>query len=101
MPSVERFDRSRLDVSVIFHNQRKRGCYFTISGGGVYRYAKNPMQAQKLLEFLSGKRSQYLFAEGRFEYPIMQNVDAHYLLQSYGKIRGRFYKNKRRSRSNR
>ncbi|MCE3297014.1 MAG: Fe(3+) transporter substrate-binding protein [Crocinitomicaceae bacterium] len=101
LPGGKHFDRSRLDVSVIFPNQRKRGCYFTITGGGVYRYAKNPMQAQKLLEFLSGKRAQYLFAEGRLEYPILKDVEAHYLLKSYGKVRGRFYKNKRRSRSNR
>ncbi|MGV3630633.1 MAG: extracellular solute-binding protein [Bacteroidota bacterium] len=101
LPKNDRFDRSRLDVSVIFPNQRKRGCYFTISGGGVYRYAKNPIQAKKLLEFLSGRSSQYLFAEGRLEYPILKGVDAHYLLRSYGKIRGRFYKNKRRHRSRR
>lgn len=95
LPGSKGFDRSHLNVSVIFPNQRKRGCYFTISGGGVYRYAENPIQAKRLLEFLSGKRAQYLFAEGRLEYPILKNVAAHYLLRSYGKIRGRFYKNKR------
>lgn len=93
-PESYGYDPTRLDVSVIFPNQRKRGCYFTISGGGVYRYARNPLQAKKLMEFLSGKRAQYLFAEGRFEYPIMKDVQAHYVLESYGKIRGRFYKNK-------
>ena len=102
LPGKNSFDRSRLHVSVIFPNQRKRGCYFTVSGGGVYRYARNPMQAQKFLEFLSGKRAQYQFAEGRLEYPVLKDVEAHYLLKSYGKFRGRFYKNKnkRRSRSN-
>lgn len=87
-------DKNRFDLGAIFPNQRKKGCYFTITASAVYRYANNPLQAKALLEFLASKKAQYAFAEGRYEFPIIKGVKAHYLLESYGKFRGRFFKGK-------
>ena len=79
-------------VQAIFPNQRKRGCYMSISGGGVHRYARNPQNAKKMLEFLSSKRAQYKYAEKRFEYPILRDVNPCFELENFRKFRGRFYK---------
>lgn len=87
-------DKNRFDLAAIFPNQRKKGCYFTITASAVYRYANNPLQAKALIEFLASKKAQYAFAEGRYEFPIIKGVKAHYLLESYGKFRGRFFKGK-------
>lgn len=81
-------------IGVIFPNQTKKGCFYNITGAGIYRYARNPMQARKLLEFLASKRAQYQFAAGRFEYPVVKNINPHYLLDPIGKYRARFVLNK-------
>lgn len=81
-----------LVVQPIFPNQRKKGCYITISGGGVYKYSANPGSAIKLLEFLSSKRAQYYYAAGRMHTPLIQGIKSDVLLDSYGKYRGRFYR---------
>lgn len=90
----EKKDKNRFDLAPIFPNQRKKGCYFTVTASAVYRYANNPLQAKALLEFLASKKAQYAFAEGRYEFPIVKGIKAHYLLESYGKFRGRFFKGK-------
>jgi iron(III) transport system substrate-binding protein len=79
-------------IGHIFANQRKKGCFITISGGGVYRYAKNPSNAIKLLEFLSSKKAQKIYAHNRFEYPVTKSALVSKFLLPYGKYRGRFYK---------
>lgn len=80
-------------IGVIFPNQTKKGCFYNITGAGIYRYARNPMQARKLLEFLASKRAQYQFAAGRFEYPVVKNIDRHYVMDPFGKYRARFVLN--------
>lgn len=81
-----------LVVRPIFPNQRKKGCYITISGGGVYKYSANPKNAIKLLEFLSSGRAQYYYAAGRMHSPLIQGIKSDIVLESYGKFRGRFYR---------
>lgn len=80
------------NIGHIFANQRKKGCFITISGAGVYRYAKNPSNAIKLLEFLSSKKAQKIYAHNRFEYPVTKSALVSKFLLPYGKYRGRFYK---------
>jgi iron(III) transport system substrate-binding protein len=80
-------------IGVIFPNQTKKGCFYNITGAGIYRYARNPIQARKLVEFLASKRAQYQFAAGRFEYPVVKNINPHYLLDPFGKYRARFVLN--------
>ena len=79
------------NVCPIFPNQRKKGTYYKISGAGIYRYAKNPQNAKKMLEFLASKRAQYLFASGRYEIPVVKGVDICYQVKNFGKYRARFY----------
>lgn len=85
-------NKGKSKLNIIFPNQRKRGSYFTVTASGIYRYAQNPLQARSLLEYLSSANAQYAFAEGRYEFPILKGVNSYYLIKSYGKVRGRFFK---------
>ncbi len=85
-------EKNTQKVQAIFPNQRKKGCFMAISGGGVHRYARNPQNAQKMLEFLSSNRAQYKYAEKRYEFPISKDVNPCFELEKFKKFRGRLYK---------
>ncbi len=78
-------------VGIIFPSQMKKGSLYNVTGAGIYRYARNPQNAQKLLEYLTSKGAQYFFASGRFEFPVNEAVKVDYRLEQYGKFRARFY----------
>lgn len=81
------------NIDVIFPGQKQKGAFYNVTGAGVHRYARNPENAEKLLEFLCSKRAQYDFASGRLEFPVL-NVRTDYRLEAYGKFRARFLANK-------
>lgn len=78
-------------VGVIFPSQTKKGSFYNVTGAGIYRYARNPQNAQKLLEYLTMKGPQYFFASGRLEFPVNEAVKIDGRLEEYGKFRARFY----------
>lgn len=78
-------------VGVIFPSQTKKGSFYNITGAGIYRYARNPESAQKLLNYLTSKGPQYFFASGRMEFPVNESVKINARLEEYGKFRARFY----------
>lgn len=78
-------------IGVIFPSQAKKGSFYNITGAGIYRYARNPQNAQKLLEYLTMKGPQYFFASGRLEFPVNGSVKIDGRLNEYGKFRARFY----------
>lgn len=59
------------NLAVIFPNQDNRGSHINISGAGITKYAPNPANALKFLEYLTSDFAQKLFAEGNNEYPIL------------------------------
>ena len=61
-------------VTLFWANQKGRGVHVNISGAGVTKYAKRKNNSLKLLEFLSSKKAQNLFADNNLEYPANQNV---------------------------
>lgn len=79
-------------IKILFPNQRRRGCFVSITGAGVSRYAANSEYALRLLTFLSGPRAQYKYAAGRNHFPIMERIAVDYKLAGYRKIRMRFYR---------
>jgi iron(III) transport system substrate-binding protein len=81
------------NVGVIFPGQTQKGTFFNVTGAGVYRYARNPENANLLLKYLYKKGSQYQFAAGRNEYPVMDKVHAGPNLFEFGYFRGRFLAN--------
>lgn len=78
-------------VGIIFPSQTKKGSFYNVTGAGIHRYARNPANAQKLLEYLTMKGPQYFFASGRLEFPVNEDVKIDRRLEEYGKFRARFY----------
>ncbi len=76
-------------MRLTFPNQGEgdRGAHINISGGGIAKYSKNKKAAQKLLEFLSGKKSQKMYSEINFEYPVNIKVQPSEELISWGSFR--------------
>ncbi|MDH5748430.1 MAG: Fe(3+) ABC transporter substrate-binding protein [Rhodospirillales bacterium] len=82
-------------VRIIFPNQKTnatggsqdRGTHVNASGGAVTTSSKNRENAIRLLEFLSGKEAQAIYAEQNFEYPVKPGVRWHTLVASWGSFR--------------
>jgi iron(III) transport system substrate-binding protein len=55
-----------------------------ISGGAVTKSAKNKKEAVKLLEFLSGDLSQFMYANVNHEYPVKSGVQYSAIVASFG-----------------
>lgn len=74
-------------LRVFFPNQKDRGAHVNISGAGITRHSKNPKNALKLLEFLSSKKAQKVFASANYEYPIHPDVPWNSTASSWGKFK--------------
>lgn len=74
-------------VGVFFPNQNTNGTHVNVSGAGVTAAAKNKENAIKLIEFLSSEKSQKLFADANFEYPVNPSVEPSELLKSWGEFK--------------
>lgn len=61
----------KVKLALFWPNQSDRGVHVNISGAGVTKHAKNPEDARKLLEWLSGKEAQKIFAALNMEYPVL------------------------------
>ena len=71
-------------VKVFFPTFENGGTHVNISGAGIVRYAPNKENAIKFLEFLSGAEAQKIFAQGNYEYPILNDVKTSDIVASWG-----------------
>lgn len=72
LASEDPADQAVMDeLVVLFPNQSSRGTHINISGAGITRYAPNPDNAKRFLEYLTSEFAQRLFAEGNNEYPVI------------------------------
>ncbi|GAB6188955.1 Fe(3+) ABC transporter substrate-binding protein [Marinitoga arctica] len=60
--------------------------HINVSGAAVAKYAKNKENAIRLLEFLTSKDAQKLYAEANYEYPANPEVEPSEFLKSFGKF---------------
>ncbi len=68
-------DKAVMDrVGIVFPNQNSWGTHVNIAGGAVARYAKNPGNAVKFLEYLASPQAQDHFANGNNEWPAAKGV---------------------------
>ncbi|MGQ9855222.1 MAG: Fe(3+) ABC transporter substrate-binding protein [Fervidobacterium sp.] len=67
-------------VGVIFPNPT----HVNISGMGLVKYAKNHLNAIKLMEFLLSPKVQKMYADANYEFPINPEVEPSELLKSWG-----------------
>jgi iron(III) transport system substrate-binding protein len=80
-------DNPSLPIKMAFVGDENKRVHINISGIGVTRYAKRKKNAIKLIEWLSSKKGQKLFANINMEYPVNKRVKAHKILQDWGKFR--------------
>jgi len=74
-------------VNILFPNQQDRGAHINVSGMAMAKHAPNREAAIKLMEFLSGKEAQQLYAEINNEYPVSPDAPWSALMQSWGKFK--------------
>lgn len=70
-------------VNLVFPNQDDRGAHMNISGAAITRYAPNPSEALKLLEFLTSENAQRIYAEVNYEFPVRPGVERSALISEY------------------
>ena len=61
-------------VDIVFPNQDGRGAHANISGAGVVATAPNKDNAIKFLEYLTTDQAQDYFAQGNYEFPVVEGV---------------------------
>ena len=74
-------------VAPFFPNQNGRGAHMNVAGAGITASSKNPENALKLLEFLSGPEAQRMFAEGNHEFPVSPTAARSDIVASWGEFR--------------
>lgn len=73
-------------IKVLFPNAKGRGTHVNISGMALAKYAPNKDNAVKLMEFLSSKEAQQIYAEQVFEYPVLPGAEPSDVVKSFGQI---------------
>ena len=73
-------------VALFWANQAGTGTHVNISGAGITRHAKNPLGAQRLLEWLSTEEPQYMFSELNLEIPANPSVPSTELVAAWGEF---------------
>lgn len=71
-------------LKIFFPNQKGKGTHINISGAGLTKHAKNKANAIKLLEFLSDKKAQGIFAAANYEYPVNKKAPLAPVVKSWG-----------------
>jgi iron(III) transport system substrate-binding protein len=61
-------------LGIVFPNQSSWGTHMNIAGGAVAKYAKNPDNARKFLEYLASPSAQAYFANGNNEWPAVKGT---------------------------
>lgn len=74
-------------VGIFFPDQTGDGTHINISGAGVTAYSKNKENAVKFIEFLASEKSQKIFADLNYEYPVNPAVEPSALLKSWGEFK--------------
>ncbi|BAU63503.1 iron transport protein [Stanieria sp. NIES-3757] len=74
-------------VGVFFPNQSDRGTHVNISGGGLTKYAPNPENGVKFLEYLISPTAQEFFAQGNNEYPVVAGTAIDSIVAGFGQFK--------------
>jgi iron(III) transport system substrate-binding protein len=81
-------DRAVADrVGIVFPNQDGRGTHANVSGAGVVASAPNKENAIRFLEYLTTPEAQAYFAQGNYEFPVVEGVKLDPVLEQWGEIK--------------
>jgi iron(III) transport system substrate-binding protein len=72
------------NVGLFWANQKAEGVHVNVSGAGVTRHAKNPAAAQKLIEFLSSDKAQFIYTDKDFEFPANPKIKPDSIIKNWG-----------------
>lgn len=74
-------------VHINFPNQADRGSHINVSGAVITKYAKNPENALKLIEYMTDNKAQSMYASLNMEYPVKPGVKLSNLVASWGSFK--------------
>jgi len=74
-------------IGVFFPNQETNGTHVNISGIGLTKYSKNPENAIKLIEYVTGVEAQELLSAENYEFPVNSEAKKPEILQSWGEFK--------------
>ncbi|MCP4586452.1 Fe(3+) ABC transporter substrate-binding protein [Pseudoalteromonas sp.] len=74
-------------VYINFPNQTNRGSHINVSGVVMTRYAKNPENALKLIEYMTDNKAQNMYASVNMEYPVKHGVALSEMVASWGEFK--------------
>lgn len=74
-------------VNINFPNQTNRGSHINVSGVVITKYAKNPDNALKLIEYMTDTAAQNTYASVNMEYPVKPGVELSSLVASWGSFK--------------
>jgi iron(III) transport system substrate-binding protein len=81
-------DREVADqVGIVFPNQEGRGAHANVSGAGVVATAPNKDSAVKFLEYLTTPEAQAYFAQGNYEFPVVDGVKLVPVLEQWREVK--------------
>ena len=78
---------SALPLAIFWPNQTSTGVHVNISGAGIIKNTRNERAAIKLLEFLSSKKAQHLFADLNMEYPANPEIKPDPIVSAWGNFK--------------
>ena len=76
-----------IPIALFWPNQSSGGVHVNVSGAGVVAASKNKAQAVSLLEWLSTKEAQQIFADVNMEYPVNPKVSADPVVSAWGSFK--------------
>ncbi|MEH7384684.1 Fe(3+) ABC transporter substrate-binding protein [Bacillus sp. JJ1521] len=71
-------------IGVFFPNQETNGTHVNISGIGLTKHSKNPENATKLIEYMTGVEAQEFLAAHNYEFPVNPEAKKPEILESWG-----------------
>ncbi|MGM0778186.1 MAG: Fe(3+) ABC transporter substrate-binding protein [Bacillota bacterium] len=71
-------------LGVFFPNQETNGTHVNISGIGLTKHSKNPENATKLIEYMTGKEAQEYLSANNYEFPVNPDAEKPEILKSWG-----------------
>lgn len=79
--------KPNLPIALFWANQAGKGVHVNVAGAGITKHAKNPVGAQKFLEWLSSDKAQNLFTDLDLEFPANPAVKPDARLVSWGSFK--------------
>lgn len=76
-----------LPIGIFFADQQGKGTHVNVSGAGVAKHSRQPAEAQKFIEWLSGSEAQNLFADLNHEYPANPRVNPDPKVAAWGRFK--------------